>query len=189
MQVCLRILLITLSLALGSCAPAPSSAPSTQPVPTPPPPPAPEPVPRAVPTSLRGEFMILPPAQTQRQYACDSLQQKAMFRIDDMQVVPERIKAGEEVNQVVYYTFCSPSELVILQGRISLVVTFQGKEVFRDVTSNIDFKPGVWAVGAIIGIPKGAKSGAYTLDTTISYQDKNIGKRKIFYVDAPSGRR
>jgi len=178
MQVCLRILLLTLSLALGSCAPSPPT-----------PPLAPEPVPRAVPTPLRGEFMILTPAQTQRQSACDSLQQRTMFRIDDMHVVPERIKAGEEVNQVVYYTFCSPSELVILQGRISLVVTFRGKEVFRDVTSNIDFKPGVWAVGAIIGIPKGAKSGAYTLDTTISYQDKNIGKRKIFYVDAPSGRR
>jgi hypothetical protein len=133
--------------------------------------------------------MILPPEHMQRQYACDALQQREILRVDDVQVVPERIRAGEEVNQIVYYTFCPSAEPITVQGRMSRVVTFQGKEVFRDVTNHIEFKPGMWAIGVIIGIPKGAKGGTYTVHTAISYRDKNIEKRKTFSVDTAPGRR
>ncbi len=176
MHVALRLLLLTCALALGSCASLKSDS-------------SPDTSARPIPSPLRGEFMVLSPAHLQRQDTCDSLPPRERVRIDDMQVVPERIRAGEEVNQVVSYTFCEPSEAVTVPGRISRVVTFQGREVFRDATSQIDFKPGVWAIGAIIGIPKSAKSGTYTMSTAIAYQGKKVEKSKTFYVATSSGRR
>jgi hypothetical protein len=166
---CLCLLLIVLALTLGSCAPQPTL--------------------RQVPVPLRGEFMVLTLAETQRKYDCGMSQQKAIFRIGDVQLIPDRVQPGEEVNQIVHYIFCLPSDTVTLPGRIMRVVSFQGKELRRDVTNDFSFKPGVWAVGALVGVPKGAKSGMYTLDITVLYQDQSIKQSQVFHVEAPPRRR
>jgi hypothetical protein len=65
---------------------------------------------------------------------------------------------------------------------------FAGKEVFRD-TGNYEFKPGSWAVGAIIHLPKQAKSGEYILHAAISYHNRNETRSTPFYIDASSQKR
>jgi hypothetical protein len=64
------------------------------------------------------------------------------------------------------------------------VVSFEGKQLLRDVTEAYEFKPGMWAVGAFITIPPNAKSGAYALDVTMIYQHQVATQRKLFFVQA-----
>jgi hypothetical protein len=132
---------------------------------------------------LRGDFMMLTLKQTQRKYACSPSPQQGAFHLVDIQVIPERVKPGEEVNHIIQYALCSSSNSATMKGRITRIVYFQGKEVARDHTQDYEFKPGSWAFGRLLGVPKNAKNGAYAIHTTVSYQRQNEVRNSTFYVD------
>ncbi len=183
----LRVTLVAVLLVLSHCAHMPddpSAAPS-EPVRLP----EPLPEPASIPMPLRGDFQILALPYVQRKYNCGTPQQGVLFRVEDVHVVPGEVMPGEEVNQVVSYLLCPSSETAVMRGRITRVITFQGREVFRKVTDNIEFKPGLWALGVFVGTPKKAKNGTYVLHTTIVSQDHHIAPSKTFQIKGRPGKR
>jgi hypothetical protein len=132
--------------------------------------------------SLRtqGEKMVLKPEQTQVKYACP-LHRQMRLHLEEVQVLPEVVTPGTEINQRIRYALCSTPPAGSLTGSITRTVRFQGAEMFRDST-DYAFKPGTWVVDVFIGIPKVAGSGVYTLETTLRYGSQMLRKSDAFMV-------
>jgi hypothetical protein len=127
-----------------------------------------------------GEQMVHTPQKTQEKYGCAPYRQ-AMLQLEEVQVLPDVVTPGKEINQRIRYAFCPMTPSGILKGSITRVVLFKGKEVFRDST-NYEFKPGTWTVDVFIGIPQEAGSGVYALDVALRYEKQLLKRSNSFIV-------
>jgi hypothetical protein len=127
-----------------------------------------------------GEKMIRTPEKTQEKYACASYR-KAVLHLEDVQVLPEVVTPGKEINHRMRYVLCPFTPSGLLQGRITRTVLFKGKQLFRD-TTNYTLKPGTWMVDVLIGIPPEAESGVYALDVTLRYDKHTLRESRSFIV-------
>jgi hypothetical protein len=127
--------------------------------------------------------MVLPPEAIQQKYRCTDTR-KTLLKLEEVQIIPESVKAGEKMNQIAVYAFCPSSATIKAYGRLVRMVSFEGKQLLRDETEEYEFKPGSWAVGAFITIPSAAKRGMYTLDVTMTYRNQVARQRKTFFVQA-----
>jgi len=127
-----------------------------------------------------GEKMMRTPEKTQEKYACAPYR-KTMLHLEDVQVLPEVVTPGKEINHRMRYAFCPFTPSGLLQGRITRTVLFKGKPMFRD-TTDYAFKPGTWTVDVFIGIPQEAESGVYALDVTLRYEKHTLKESRSFIV-------
>jgi hypothetical protein len=104
-----------------------------------------------------------------------------MLKLEEVQIVPDIVTAGKEINQRLQYAFCpfTPSET--LKGNITRTVLFKGKAVFRDTTA-YEFKPGTWTVDVFIGIPKEAGNGIYEVNVALRYGNETLTQSNAFIV-------
>jgi hypothetical protein len=132
--------------------------------------------------SLRkqGEKKVLTPEQTQAKYACPSSRETRLY-LEEVQILPEVVSPGKELNQRIRYALCRATASGTLKGSITRAVSFNGEEMFRDVT-NYEFKAGTWIVDVFIGIPQEAVSGAYSLDTALKYSGQTLRESDVFIV-------
>ena len=131
-------------------------------------------------TRKEGDKMVYGPERTQEQYACASAK-RVILQLEEVQILPEVVSSGKEINHRIRYALCPFPRTEILGGDIIRVVRFDQREVFRDVAF-YQFKPGTWTVDAFIGIPKEARGGIYTIETTIKYKKLAINDRKSITV-------
>jgi hypothetical protein len=131
-------------------------------------------------TRKQGDKMVRTPEETQEKYVCVP-SRKRMLKLEEVQVLPDVVTPGKEINQRIQYAFCSflPSET--LKGSITRTVLFKGNEVFRDTTA-YEFKPGTWTIDVFIGIPKEAKNGVYSLNLALQYGKETLKERNSFTV-------
>ena len=127
-----------------------------------------------------GDKMVRTLEKTTEKYAC-ALYTKRMLKLEEVQVLPEIVTHGKEINQRIQYAFCpfTPSET--LKGSITRTVLFKGSEVFRD-TAAYEFKPGTWTVDVFIGIPKEAGSGVYTVNVALRYENETLEESNALIV-------
>jgi len=127
-----------------------------------------------------GDKMVRTLEKTQEKYAC-AFYSKRMLKLEEVQVLPERVTHGQEINQRLQYAFCPFTPLETLQGSITRAVLFKGSEVFRDTTA-YEFKPGTWTVDVFIGIPQEAGSGVYTVNVALRYANETLEESHTFIV-------
>jgi hypothetical protein len=128
----------------------------------------------------QGEKKVLSPEQTQAKSACTS-SRGALLYLEEVQVLPEVLAAGQEIHQRIRYAVCRAAAAGALKGSITRAVSFNGEEMFRDMT-DYEFKPGTWTVDVFIGIPKAAGSGTYSLDTTLKSGRQTLREKDVFTV-------
>jgi hypothetical protein len=126
--------------------------------------------------------MVSAPEKTQGQYSCTTAK-RVVFHIEDVQILPEVVSSGQEINHRVRYALCPFPRGEIVGGDIVRVVRLNQQELFRDVDI-YQFKPGTWIVDALIGIPKEAQGGTYTIETIMKYKKISINNKKSFTVRA-----
>jgi hypothetical protein len=131
-------------------------------------------------TRKQGDKMVRTPEKTKEKYACVPYN-KRMLKLEEVQVLPDVVTPGKEINQRIQYAFCpfAPSET--LPGSITRTVLFKGNEMFRDTTA-YEFKPGTWTVDVFIGIPKEAKGGVYALNIALHYGNETLKESNSFIV-------
>jgi hypothetical protein len=163
----LSTVLVTLSLTLSGCAGVFQSIAGVS---------------QSITASMRkqGEKMVRTPEKTKEKYACIP-SRKSMLQLEEVEVLPEVVTPGKEINQRIRYAFCPFTPSGTLKGSITRTVLFKGQEIFHD-TTNYEFKPGTWTVDVFIGIPKAAGSGVYTLDSVLKYGSQTIRKSDSFIV-------
>ena len=126
--------------------------------------------------------MVRTPEQTREKYAC-ALHHKTMLQLEKVEVLPEAVTPGKEINQRIRYALCPLTPSGTLKGSITRTVLFKGKVVFRDAT-DYEFKPGTWTVDVCIGIPKEVASGMYALDLTVRYKNQTLKESNSFVVQS-----
>lgn len=139
----------------------------------------PQPAPVRIP--LRGTVQRLSPEQTRQKYGCVASQGQP-FHLEYIEIRPDIAQPGELINHRLFYYLCAPS----LKANVTRVVFSPEKEVYREVT-NYEFEAGAWAIGTLFVLPTDIPSGAYKVDTIISYQNKTVLKHSApFSVKRPS---
>ena len=131
-------------------------------------------------TRKQGDKMVRTPEKTKEKYACVPYK-KRMLKLEEVQILPDTVTPGKEINQRIQYAFCPfvPSET--LKGSITRSVLFKGNEMFRDTTA-YEFKPGTWTVDVFIGIPKEATGGVYALNIALQYGNETLKESNSFTV-------
>ncbi|MGQ0793228.1 MAG: hypothetical protein ACT4NX_03975 [Deltaproteobacteria bacterium] len=127
-----------------------------------------------------GEKMSSSPEDTAKRYACAFGRQNRLI-VEEVDAVPDRISAGDEINQRIRYAFCPAKPSGTERGRITRSILYRGQTVFED-TGVYEFKPGTWTVDAFIEVPTQAKSGVYAVEVSISYSQDNIRRSNSFVV-------
>jgi len=127
-----------------------------------------------------GEKLVSSPEKTAETYSCKAHTRSRLF-LEHVEVIPNRVSPGDEVNQRIRYAFCPSTPSGMAKGQIIRTVLFRGEAMFQDVT-NYEFKPGTWAVDAFIVIPGDAQSGVYAIDVVLRYGRETIRRSNSFMV-------
>ncbi|MFO1428603.1 MAG: hypothetical protein U1F76_00450 [Candidatus Competibacteraceae bacterium] len=161
-----RLLIITLSLVLLSCArqaPVPESK-TTLPA-----------------TPTLGVTQLLDGTETWKEYNCES-KKLPFIIIEQNEILPTNVQAGKEIQHRFVYAACTSSDRQALKGSLNRKIYYKGRAVFQDATRNFEIKPGKWKVNAVVAIPVQAKPGNYNFELTISSPTTTVKKNLSFLV-------
>lgn len=124
-----------------------------------------------------GEERVYSPKEVYEIYKCTGNE----LYIESLEVIPETVSQGKEINQRIRYAFCSPSFSEKVDGRIIRTIYHKEKKQFEDITE-YSFKPGIWNVDAFIEIPGDVAEGRYSFEIELRSGYGILKKTKDFNV-------
>jgi hypothetical protein len=127
-----------------------------------------------------GEKMVRTLEETQKEYSCAAYR-KPVFKLEEVQVLPEIVTRGKEINQRLRYAFCPSTPAETLRGNVRRTVHSNGKVIFSD-TASYEFKPGTWIIDAFIGVPEQARNGVYGADVVLQWKNQRLKGSGSFVV-------
>jgi hypothetical protein len=123
-----------------------------------------------------------------KEYGCNK-RAKPFLTIERHGLSPDELQAGQEFQHRFLYAACLPGSGKSITGFLSREIFFQGKKkpIFKDVSKNVEIKPGRWADVATIKIPAGVELGDYYLHLTFSIPNaqKRIGDLPFKIIKKP----
>ncbi len=128
-----------------------------------------------------GEKNVSSPEDTVETYKCKTKK----IHIENIEVLPQNVSGGKEINQRIRYALCSPQLSENIDGEIVRSIAYKGKKQFVD-TTKYSFKTGTWNVDVFIEIPSGAEEGEYLLEVILKYGSEVIVKTEEFFVKGKS---
>ncbi len=131
-----------------------------------------------------GEKMLYHPDKAWDRYKCDG-KTLPMLQIDEMEVLPPRLYAGEELNHHLIYAMCPEKPSQVIRGKLTRSISYKSEVIFQDVTRDFEFKPGKWSIDAFITIPAEAEPGVYSLEAKLTGTKQNFSKSLHFVVKPP----
>ncbi|MGI9533730.1 MAG: hypothetical protein ACR2NW_02165 [Thermodesulfobacteriota bacterium] len=129
-----------------------------------------------------GEKQVETEEKTSLIYGCNNRKEGEIF-IEKIEIVPNRLKRGEEINQRLRYAACPGFNNKSLNGTVKRVIRHNGKTVFEDFTK-YDFKPGTWNIDVFILVPRESSVGRYEFINVINYGTRSVTKINSFTVKA-----
>jgi hypothetical protein len=134
--------------------------------------------------SLRspGEKLATVPADVWSEYKCGE-QKLPLFRLEQTQLVPERVTAGDDVNHRMVYALCPTEPTEVIEGTLQTRILFKGKPVVRDADGHYEIKPGRWVVDTFIQIPPQAETGIYSVEVQFLSETVNFREERSFAVE------
>ena len=112
-------------------------------------------------TRSRGDKQIDEAPRVAQELACSTPGTRAA-RLEASQLLPERPRAGREVNHRLVVAAC-PVNTEDLTGRLTRRFVHDGRTAFED-SETVVLRPGRWAMDVFIGIPPQAPPGPYRLE-------------------------
>jgi hypothetical protein len=128
-----------------------------------------------------GEELITDPARVWRKLRCDN-RPLPYLQIDDNEVIPLRLTAGEKINHHLVYSLCPAKPSEVVSARLSRSILYKGDIIFNDVIDNYELKPGRWSVDAFVKVAEQAQPGVYSLQLTLSNGNLDIAVDTGFVV-------
>lgn len=126
----------------------------------------------------RGESNLADPGQVARELGCGAGAAPAKFEFSA--VLPERPRAGREINHRVVYAAC-PGADEGAPGTLTRRFTREGRTLFEDSTP-YTLKPGRWSVDVFVGIPPQATPGPYRLEVRYAQRGLRLESASDFVV-------
>ena len=110
-----------------------------------------------------GEKLAALPEDVADEYGCARVA-KPFVRLERVEVVPDRVRAGGAVNHRLVYALCPARSTDVVRGALETRVLYAGHTLLRDRQPRYELKPGRWIVDATIEIPESAKTGVYAIE-------------------------
>jgi hypothetical protein len=127
---------------------------------------------------MRGESNLADAGQVASELGCGGGSAAAKF--ESSAVLPERPRAGREINHRVVYAACPGSEDGA-PGTLTRRFTREGRTLFEDSTP-YTLKPGRWSVDVFVGIPAQATPGPYRLEVRYAQRGLRLESASDFVV-------
>lgn len=129
-----------------------------------------------------GEKLETLPSDVWSEYNCAE-QKLPFFRLEETELVPQRVMAGEDVNHHMVYALCPTEPTAVIEGTLQTRILFKGKPLVRDSDGAYDIKPGRWVVDTFIQIPPQAETGIYSIEVQFLSQPVNFREERSFAVE------
>ncbi len=134
--------------------------------------------------SLRspGEKLASVPDEVWSEYDC-AAQALPVFKLEDAQLVPDRVSAGENVNHRLVYALCPTEPTTVIEGALSTRILHKGRPVVRQTDAHYEIKPGRWVVDTFIQIPREAETGIYSVEVQFESEKVSFREERSFAVE------
>ena len=134
--------------------------------------------------SLRspGERLTSVPDDVWSEYKCGE-QKLPLFRLEQSELVPQRVTAGEDVNHRIVYALCPTEPTAVIEGTLQTRILFKGKPLSRDADGHYEIKPGRWVVDTFIQIPPQAETGIYSVEVQFMSETVSFREERSFAVE------
>jgi hypothetical protein len=115
--------------------------------------------------SLRepGEHFQTFPEEVWKEYGCGE-RALPFLEIEKSELLPRRMKAGEEFNHRLVYALCPRHPTAVVSGTLHTRILHRNTPVVRETDEHYDLKPGRWAVDAFVKVPEDAETGIYSIE-------------------------
>jgi hypothetical protein len=135
--------------------------------------------------SLRspGERFQAFPEEVWQEYDCDN-RELPYFRIEKVQLVPRKLRAGDEFNHRIVYALCPAAPTAVVSGTLHTRILFRGRAVVSE-RDRYEFKPGRWVVDAFVRVPEQAERGIYSMELDFESASLRFEDRYTFLVEKP----
>ena len=128
-----------------------------------------------------GEKLITHPDKVWEKYQCAS-KELPMLVVETNEILPPQLNSGEELNHHFTYIMCPASPSQVIKGRLTRLIYYEGRIIFKDITDDFELKPGEWSVDAFVDIPSQAKPGVYSFEVKFSNGEHAFSKSRHFVV-------
>jgi hypothetical protein len=139
--------------------------------------------------SLRepGEHFEAFPEEVWRQYECEG-RKLPFFKIERIELVPRKLRAGDEFNHRIVYALCPERSSEVLTGLLHTRILFRGQPVVSEREPAWEFKPGRWIVDAFVSVPENAEAGIYSMELAFESPTLSFEESRTFLVEEPKRR-
>ena len=124
------------------------------------------------------------PEEVAQEYGCDE-KELPHFEIEKIELLPNRLRPGEEFNHRLVYALCPRSPTAVVAGTLHTRILHRGRAIVNEQDPSYEFKPGRWIVDAFVTVPENASVGIYAMELEFEGRDLRFRERLTFAVDAP----
>ena len=130
-----------------------------------------------------GEKLTALPERVAKEYGCDRVA-RPFFRLEQNEIVPDRVVAGSKVNHRLVYALCATGTTNVVRGALVTRVLYAGRTILRDRQARYELKPGRWTVDSTLEIPDAAKVGVYAIEVAFESASVRFRDERSFAVAA-----
>ncbi|MEN8183040.1 MAG: hypothetical protein ABFS46_10955 [Myxococcota bacterium] len=123
------------------------------------------------------------PEEVAEEYGCRD-KPLPFFEIEKLELLPNRLRPGEEFNHRIVYVLCPKSPTAVVAGTLHTRILHRGRAIVDERDQGYEFKPGRWVVDAFVTVPLGADIGIYAMEIAFQGTDLRFTERLTFAVDA-----
>ena len=125
------------------------------------------------------------PEEVAEEYGCGE-RPLPFFEIEKLELLPNRLRPGEEFNHRLVYVLCPESPTAVVAGTLNTRILHRGRAIVDEQDEAYEFKPGRWVVDAFVTVPLGAEIGVYAMEIAFRGSGLRFTERLTFAVDATS---
>ena len=117
------------------------------------------------------------------EFNCAS-QKLPWFKLEQLEVWPKRLTAGNELGYRLVYVLCSDGPTDVVSGKLETRVVYRGQPILREPEPKYDLRPGRWVVDVFVTVPPSAGEGLYALELDFKSPNVKFARSETFAVEA-----
>ena len=130
-----------------------------------------------------GEKSLELPEVVWQSLECEN-RQLPFIKIEANQLLPRRVRPGEDFNHRLVYAMCSNKRADEVIGTLYTRIYFRSDPIHEEVTEDYTIKPGRWRVDAFIELPPTAETGVYAFEVQFESDQLGFQEQISFVVES-----
>lgn len=132
-------------------------------------------------TREAGDKLLATPDKVWQKLRCDQ-RDLPYIQIENSEVIPVRLKAGQRINHHMIYSMCPRGPTEVVPTRLVRHIYYKGTVIFQDANADFELKPGRWSVDAFVTVSDKAEPGIYSLEIELNTDKEKMTENTNFVV-------